>query len=46
MTATEAEQIRRTKARPQIIIEDYQQVTRNVSLTRRVFGISRSKVYF
>src|SRR5207249_11124941 len=45
MTAREAEQIRRTKARLRII-QHYQQVTRNVSLTCRFFGISRSKFYF
>src|SRR5215472_12020443 len=45
MTAMEAEQIRRTKARLRII-QHYQEVTRNVSLTCRFFGISRSKFYF
>ena len=45
MTAMEAEQIRRTKARLRII-QHYQQVTRNVSLICRFFGISRSKFYF
>src|SRR5438132_8776511 len=45
MTAREAEQIRRTKARLRII-QHYQQVTRNVSLTCRFFSISRSKFYF
>jgi hypothetical protein len=43
MTAREAEQIRRTKARLRII-QHYEQ--RNVSLTCRFFGISRSKFYF
>ena len=45
MTAREAEQIRRTKARLRII-QYYQQVTRNASLTCRFFGISRRKFYF
>jgi hypothetical protein len=36
----EAEQIRRTKARLRVI-QYYQQVTRNASLTCRFFGISR-----
>jgi len=45
LTAREAEQIRRTKARLRII-QHYQQVTRNVSLTCRFFSISRSKFYF
>ena len=45
MTAREAEQIRRTKARLRII-QHYQQVTHNVSLTCRFFGISRSKFSF
>ena len=45
MIAREAEQIRRTKARLRII-QHYQQVTRDVSLTCRFFGISRSKFYF
>lgn len=45
MTAREAEQTRRTKARLRIT-QHYQQVTHNVSLTCRFFGISRSKFYF
>src|ERR1044072_6221299 len=45
MTAREADQIRRTKARLRII-RHYEQVTLNVSLTCRFFGISRSKFYF
>ena len=42
MTAREAEQIRRTKARLRLI-QHYQQATHNVSLTCRFLGISRSK---
>jgi transposase InsO family protein len=45
MTARETDHIRRTKARFRII-RHYEQVTHNVSLTCRFFGISRSKFYF
>ena len=46
MTAREAAQeIRRTKVRLRTL-QHYKQVTRDVSLTRRFFGISRSKFYF
>jgi transposase-like protein len=45
MTAREAEQARRTKTRLRII-QHYEQVSHNVSLTCRFFGISRSKFYF
>jgi hypothetical protein len=43
MTAREAEQTRRTKARLRII-QHYQQVTHNVSLTCRFFEISANRL--
>jgi transposase-like protein len=43
--AAEAEQLRRAMARLRTI-KHYEEVTKNVSLTCRFFGISRSKFYF
>lgn len=44
-TAPEVEHLRRVRARLRIL-QHYEVVTHNVSLTCRFFGISRSKFYF